>query len=219
MSAESGVPTYRGRGGIWHEYKWEEYACEDAFVNDPDQVLDFHELRRIEALKCKPHHGHNLIKLVQERFPNTTIVTQNIDGMHQRADTINVIELHGSLWEMRCQSENRVISDSKNGKYANRYCDCGLNLRPNIIWFQDMLEEVTVQNAIQAITDCDLFVSIGTSAMVWPAAGFPNLAKNAGAYCIEINPEETELSSIYDRRIREKAGGGLDLLLKENLSF
>ena len=71
MSAESGVPTYRGRGGIWHEYKWEEYACEDAFVNDPDQVLDFHELRRIEALKCKPHHGHNLIKLVQERFPNT----------------------------------------------------------------------------------------------------------------------------------------------------
>ena len=219
MSAESGVPTYRGRGGIWNEYKWEEYACQDAFMNDPNSVLDFHELRRIEALKCKPHLGHRLIKKFQEKIPNTIIITQNIDGMHQRADTNNVIELHGSLWRMRCQSESRVFSDLKVGKYENRFCDCGNTLRPDIIWFQDMLDELTVENAIQAISECDLFVSIGTSAVVWPAAGFPNLAKKAGAYCIEINPEETELSAIYDERIREKAGRGLDLLLKKNLVF
>ena len=219
MSAESGVPTYRGRGGIWNEYKWEEYACQDAFMNDPNSVLDFHELRRIEVLKCKPHLGHRLIKEFQEKIPNTIIVTQNIDGMHQRADTTNVIELHGSLWRMRCQSESRVFSDLKVGKYENRFCDCGNTLRPDIIWFQDMLDELTIENAIQAISECDLFVSIGTSAVVWPAAGFPNLAKKAGAYCIEINPEETELSAIYDERIREKAGRGLDLLLKNNLVF
>ena len=219
MSAESGVPTYRGRGGIWNEYKWEEYACQDAFINDPNSVLDFHELRRIEALKCKPHLGHKLIKELQEKIPNTMIVTQNIDGMHQRADSSNVIELHGSLWRMRCQSESRIFSDLKYGKYKNRYCDCGNILRPDIIWFQDMLDELTVQNATQAINECDLFVSIGTSAVVWPAAGFPNLAKKAGAYCIEINPEETELSSLYDERIRENAGKGLGLLLKKNLLF
>ena len=102
MSAESGVPTYRGRGGIWNEYKWEEYACESAFMVNPEAVLDFHELRRIEALKCNPHKGHEIISQLQNKHSNTHIVTQNNDGMHQRADSKNVIELHGSIWRMRC---------------------------------------------------------------------------------------------------------------------
>ena len=215
MSAESGVPTYRGRGGIWNEYKWEEYACENAFKENPDLVLDFHELRRIEALKCKPHSGHYILKDVQDKYPNTMVITQNIDGMHQRSGIQNVIELHGSLWRMRCESEGTIYEDLEHGKYSSRYCDCGNILRPDIIWFQDILKEKVVQNAISMISSCDLFVSIGTSAVVYPAAGFPRLAKDSGAFCIEINPEKTELSQIYDEVIREKASNGLALLKKQ----
>ena len=209
MSAESGVPTYRGRGGIWNEYKWEEYACESAFIVNPEGVLDFHELRRIEALKCNPHKGHEIITHLQNRHSNIHIVTQNIDGMHQRANSKNVIELHGSIWKMRCESEGLIIEDLDQGNYNKRHCACGRWLRPDIIWFQDMLNEKTVQRATDIIGKCDLFISIGTSAVVWPAAGYPKLAKSMGAYCIEINPESTDLSSIYDRTIRSKASEGL----------
>ena len=210
MSAESGVPTYRGRGGIWNEYKWEEYACESAFMVNPKGVLDFHELRRIEALKCNPHKGHDIITHLQSRHTNIHIVTQNIDGMHQRSDSKNVIELHGSIWRMRCDIDGLVIEDLAQGKYNKTHCDCGRWLRPDIIWFQDMLNEKTVQKATDVISKCDLFISIGTSAVVWPAAGYPKLAKSMGAFCIEINPESTDLSNIYDRTIRSKASEGLN---------
>ena len=209
MSAESGVPTYRGSGGIWNEYKWEEYACESAFMVNPKGVLDFHQLRRIEALKCNPHKGHEIITQLQGRHTNIHIVTQNIDGMHQRSDSKNVIELHGSIWRMRCDIDGLVIEDLAQGKYNKTHCDCGRWLRPDIIWFQDMLNEKTVQKATDVISKCDLFISIGTSAVVWPAAGYPKLAKSMGAFCIEINPETTELSSIYDKTIRSKASEGL----------
>ena len=215
MSAESGVPTYRGEGGIWHKYKWEDYACQTAFYLDPEAVIDFHELRRIEALKSVPHTGHKIITKVQSEKPETTIVTQNIDGMHQKAASHRVIELHGSLWRMRCEEEGTVMDDLDNGKYRIRKCSCGSWLRPDIIWFHDMLNEKVVSAANEIISTCDLFISIGTSSVVWPAAGYPNLAKNNGAFCIEINPEETELSYLYDRQIRKTASGGLKQIFCE----
>lgn len=214
MSAESGVPTYRGRGGIWNQYKWENYACQTAFERDAEGVLEFHELRRIEALKCQPHRGHTIITHVQNDNSDTIVITQNIDGMHQRAKSKNVIELHGSLWRMRCESEKILKEDLDQGKYHTRKCDCGNWLRPDIIWFQDMLNDKTVLEATQAIAACDLFISIGTSAVVWPAAGYPKLAKTSGAFCVEINPEETELSTLYDQTIRMPASAGLEHLFK-----
>ncbi len=214
MSAESGVPTYRGLGGLWHEYKWEDYASQDAFINHPEGVLDFHELRRIEALKCIPHSGHEIIAQIQDKNPNTVIITQNIDGMHQRSGTDHVVELHGSLWRLRCDAEVQVIDDLDNGKYYTRKCKCGAWLRPDIIWFQDTLSESTVQKATKEISSCDLFISIGTSAVVWPAAGYPKLAKDSGAFCIEINPEETVLSPQYDYCIRSTASHGLTQLFQ-----
>jgi len=214
MSAESGVPTYRGRGGIWNQYKWENYACQTAFERDPEGVLEFHELRRIEALKCQPHRGHEIITDVQTQNPDTSVITQNIDGMHQRAKSKNIIELHGSLWRMRCESEKILKEDLDQGKYQTQKCDCGNWLRPDIIWFQDMLNDKTVLEATQAIAACDLFISIGTSAVVWPAAGYPKLAKISGAFCVEINPEATELSGLYDQTIRMPASAGLEHLFK-----
>ena len=214
MSAESGVPTYRGRGGIWNQYKWENYACQTAFERDPEGVLEFHELRRIEALKCQPHRGHEIITDVQTLNPDTSVITQNIDGMHQRAKAKNIIELHGSLWRMRCESEKILKEDLDQGKYHTQKCDCGNWLRPDIIWFQDMLNDKTILAATQAMASCVLFVSIGTSAVVWPAAGYPKLAKNSGAFCVEINPEATELSGLYDQTIRMPASAGLEHLFK-----
>jgi NAD-dependent deacetylase len=210
MSAESGVPTYRGRGGIWNEYKWEEYACQNAFNKNPEFVLNFHQLRRVEALKCTPHLGHTIISNIENLKKNTFIITQNIDGMHQRANSKNVIELHGSLWRLRCEKEGIVIEDKMDGKFSKTKCECGEWLRPDIIWFEDMLKEDIIAQANQKIIESDLFISIGTSGMVWPAASFPSLAKSSGSFCIEINPEETELSKLYDQVIRLPASDALD---------
>ena len=212
MSAESGVPTYRGRGGIWNEYKWEEYACQNAFNKNPEFVLDFHQLRRVEALKCTPHLGHTIISNIENLKKNTFIITQNIDGMHQRANSKNVIELHGSLWRLRCEKEGIVIEDKMDGKFSKTICECGEWLRPDIIWFEDMLKEDIIAQANQKIIESDLFISIGTSGMVWPAASYPSLAKSSGSFCIEINPEETELSKLYDHVIRLSASDALDQL-------
>ncbi len=212
MSAESGVPTYRGKGGTWNEYKWEEYACQNAFKKNPEFVLNFHQLRRVEALNCNPHQGHTIISNIEHLKRNTFIITQNIDGMHQRANSKNVIELHGSLWRLRCEKEGIVIEDKMEGQFSKTICDCGEWLRPDIVWFEDMLKEDIIAKANQKIIESDLFISIGTSGMVWPAASYPSLAKSSGSFCIEINPEETELSKLYDQVIRLSASDALNQL-------
>ena len=204
MSAESGVPTYRGEGGIWHKYNWEEYACQAAFERNPEKVLEFHELRRKTVGKCVPHAGHQFIADLQHLHENITIITQNIDGMHQKAGSSNVIELHGSLWRLRCDNcGNRI--DDQGKRFKSKKCDCGNCLRPDIVWFGDMLIMDVVNSAISAVENCDLFISIGTSGVVWPAAGFPQSAKDNGAYCVEINPEPTELSYLFDEVINYQA--------------
>lgn len=211
MSAESGVPTYRGRGGIWGQYRWEEYACQEAFDGDPEKVLKFHELRRQAVLSCQPHAGHGVIAALESMHPRVTIVTQNIDGMHQRAGTRKVMELHGSLWRLRCPQDG--ILEDIGERYARYTCaKCGNWLRPDIIWFGDMLNEAVVSEAIDAIRQCDLFVSIGTSGVVYPAAGFPRFARENRARCIEINPEANDMSALYDEAVREAASKALPAL-------
>jgi NAD-dependent deacetylase len=204
MSAESGVPTYRGEGGIWHKYNWEEYAFQKAFDVEPDKVIEFHNVRRKAVFRCKPHQGHFFISELQESDINISIITQNIDGMHQRAGSDDVVELHGSLWSLRCEDCNKFIDDY-NETYKTTKCNCGKTLRPNIVWFGDVLNMDIINQASSLIEKCNLFISIGTSGVVWPAAGFPDLAKNSGAYCIEINTERTELSSIFNEVINCKA--------------
>jgi len=208
MSAESGVPTYRGHGGIWSRYRWEEFACQEAFDDDPEKILKFHELRRVAVLACKPHAGHETIAALGKKHHRVTLVTQNIDGMHQRAGNRNVIELHGSIWRLRCNNDG--ISEDIGEKYKRYRCEkCGSWLRPDITWFGDALDQGVVSEAIEVIRSCDLFVSVGTSGVVYPAAGFPRFAKENNARCIEINPEANEMSFLYDEAIRETAGKAL----------
>ncbi len=208
MSAESGVPTYRGRGGIWHQYNYEEYACQEAFDRNPEKVLKFHEVRRKAVLECEPHAGHAVIARLEKEHSGVTVVTQNIDGMHQRAGSKRVMELHGSLWRVRCARHG--ITKDTGPAFKNYQCpECNNWLRPDIVWFGDMLNQEVMMEAVTAIGTCDLFISIGTSGVVYPAAGFPKIAKDNGAYCVEINPEESPISGMYDRNIREAAGKAL----------
>jgi NAD-dependent deacetylase len=206
MSAESGVPTYRGKGGIWKQYDYEEYACQAAFDRDPEKVLEFHELRRRAVLDCRPHEGHRVIA----GLPEASVVTQNIDGMHQRAGSRNVIELHGSLWRLRCDRCGTMREDIGRS-YEARRCTCGNWLRPDITWFGDQLDESVMGLAAEIIAGCELFISIGTSGSVWPAAGFPALARRSGARCIEINPEPSGAID-YDLVIRDTASEALTSL-------
>ncbi|MCP3923605.1 MAG: NAD-dependent deacylase [Desulfobacterales bacterium] len=210
MSAESNIPTYRGSGGIWHQYNYEEYACQIAFDNNPEKVLDFHKIRRKAVLECSPHSGHKAIAVFEKSRDGVSIVTQNIDGMHQQAGSIDVTELHGSLFRVRCR--NHGIHEDL-GEFTEYKCSCGNYLRPDIIWFGDSLVSEVVEKAVSLISNCDLFISIGTSGVVWPAAGFPELAKKNGARCIEINPELSEMSYLYEKTIEGKAGDVLTRFL------
>lgn len=214
ISAESGVPTYRGAGGLWHEYRPEEYACQEAFERDPEKVWDFHDKRRQLTGACAPNAGHEAIARFEARRPSTTVVTQNIDGLHARAGSRNVYELHGSMWRIRCE-RCRTLVDNRDVPLVPRTCACGAYWRPDIVWFGDMLPMDVVSAAEEAIRSCDLLISVGTSASVFPAAQLPLLAKHAGATLVEINPEETPLSRLYDVCLREPASKALPKLLDD----
>jgi NAD-dependent deacetylase len=208
LSAESGIPTYRGTGGIWERYDYREYACQRAFDRDPERVWDFHDERRRFVASREPNEGHRIIAAT----PGATLVTQNIDGLHQRAGSSGVIELHGSLWRVRC-GRCRTVAENLEAPVRSRRCACGTYLRPDIVWFEDMLDPETVRAAGDVIAQCDLLVSVGTSGVVYPAADLPRLALARGATCVEINPEETPLSPLYTHCLRGRASEMLRRLL------
>lgn len=204
LSAESGIPTYRGRGGVWEQYNWEEYACQRAFEADPEKVWDFHDKRRAAVAACEPNAGHHVIAAVERAKPNTTAITQNIDGLHQRVGSRNIIELHGSLWRVRCEREGKVTEDF-DIPINPRQCSCGAYWRPDIVWFGDLLNRDTLNTAAETLSRCDLLVSVGTSGVVYPAAELPRIAMDQGATTIEINLEETPVSHLYQHILRGKA--------------
>ncbi len=204
MSAESGIPTYRGKGGIWAEYDYEDYACQRAFARDPNKVWDFHDKRREAVGRCEPNPGHVTVAKVQARKPSTVVVTQNIDGLHQRAGATDVAELHGSLWRVRCDEDNVVRPDT-TVPMNPRTCSCGAYWRPDIVWFEDPLDHRVVRRAREALEACDLLVSVGTSAVVYPAAELPRIAVQRGAVTVEINLEDTPMSHLYQHRLRGRA--------------
>ncbi len=203
MSAESGVPTYRGAGGVWKQYDYHRYACQPAFDRHPDAVWEFHNYRRSLVAACEPNAGHAIIARAEQVLPSVTVVTQNIDGLHQKAGSENVLELHGSLWGVRCDAtgerETRFDVPFEGQRADGRWW------RPDIVWFGDSLRDAVVSAAIEAIRGCDLLVAVGTSAVVYPAAQLPTLARQAGATMLEINPDETPMSAAYDLCMRGTA--------------
>jgi NAD-dependent deacetylase len=210
MSAESGIPTFRDpQSGLWAKYDPTQLAIVGAFERDPKLVWDWYEWRRKLRRNTQPNPGHYALAAMAKLFPHLVVVTQNIDGLHLLAGSPDVIELHGNLQRNKCSregivTERTVARPTANGLLA---CPrCGAYLRPDVVWFGESLPRDALERAFQETTQCDAFFAIGTSGLVEPAASLPRLAKRAGAFVIEINPEQTPLSAIADVVLRGKSG-------------
>jgi NAD-dependent deacetylase len=185
MSAESGIPTFRGDGGLWRGRRPEEWATPEAFLQSPETVREFYEWRRQIVAEAQPHVGHRVLGEWSRRgSPQVMVVTQNVDGLHQRSGCRDVLELHGSLWSQHCH--DCLTSEEDLDKV---HCACGGRLRPSVVWFGEGLPaDIWVQSE-RAMQESDLIMVIGTSAVVYPAAGLVGLAGEAGVPIVEINPE------------------------------
>jgi NAD-dependent deacetylase len=220
VSAASGVPTFRGAEGLWKNFKPEALATPQAFARDPRLVWEWYDWRRQMIAKCRPNAAHLVIAAWSKRYPNFTLITQNVDGLHEMAGTGSVLRLHGSIWEVLCWrgctgSPPRWRDDTvPYGAIPPRCPHCGDLIRPGVVWFGEALDPGIVGRA-QDAADCDVFITIGTSAVVYPAAGFIDVARRNGAFTVEINPEATP--AVVDLALR---GGAEDILpeLDEQLS-
>jgi len=216
ISAESGVPTFRAaQTGLWERYDPLELATPEAFARDPRLVWEWYEWRRELVANAEPNPGHEALADLERRIPGFTLVTQNVDGLHQRAGSRRVIELHGNITRSRCSEEGTIVRDYEGEETPPRCPRCGEFLRPDVVWFGEMLPFGALEEASEAARGCKLFLSIGTSSLVYPAAALPYEALENGATLVEINPTQTPLSANADFTLRGPAGEVLpDLLLK-----
>ena len=214
ISAESGVPTFRGAGGLWKQFRAVDLATPEAFSRDPKLVWEFYNWRRDLIGRLSPNPGHFALAQIEERVPQFTLITQNIDGLHEKAGSRNVIELHGNLWKVRCTGCETVSEDLRIPLPELPACEsCGSLLRPHVVWFGEMLEPQVLNAAYEAIGNCDLMIVIGTSGTVQPAASMGVQAKRNGASVAEINLEPTPYSDVYNISISGKSGEILPQLL------
>lgn len=192
-SAESGVPTFRdAQTGLWAKYDPQELATPDAFAKNPRLVWEWYAWRRDLVAKAQPNPGHAALVDMEKRIPDFTLITQNVDGMHQRAGSSNVLELHGNLTRTKRVTDGAIVATWEDtGDYPPRCPDTGAMLRPDVVWFGESLPEYELHKAMHVAKNCDLFFSIGTSGVVQPAASLPIMATQAGATLVIINPEVT----------------------------
>jgi NAD-dependent deacetylase len=209
VSAESGVPTFRGGGNtaVWKGMPFDVISSAEMVERDLPAVWEWFDYRRNFLEELTPNPAHYEIARWQERFAEFTLVTQNIDGLHQKAGSREVIELHGSIWRARCTACGTAYSE----KRPDACLECGDLLRPDVVLFGEMLPPGAFELAAVRASECELCFVVGTSALVYPAAGLPEIAKAAGAYVVEVNPERTPLSSLCDEVITGKAGEVLPL--------
>lgn len=215
VSAESGVPTFRDKDGLWQKMKPEELANFNAFMRNPDLVTEWYSHRRKIMHEVQPNPGHYAIAELEKYFKEFFVVTQNVDNLHRRAGSKNVYELHGNIERNYCIKCKKF--HDLGSSYPNKavYCECGGLIRPDVVWFGEMLPEDEYQGAVMAAKNCDVCFSVGTSAVVFPAAYIPIYAKQSGAFLIEINPNPTELSSVANLVLQGKSGEILPLIVEE----
>jgi len=219
ISAESGIPTFRGPGGLWKQYKPEDLATPQAFAKDPRLVWEWYDWRRTLIAKSEPNAGHRSLVQLEAAKPNFTLITQNVDGLHERAGSRRPLKLHGDIWRLQCSQCGRDWPDRRASlPKLPPHCGCGAIARPGVVWFGEPLGEVWAE-AEHAAREAKVVLVIGTSAVVYPAAGLASIAKSAGARIIEINPDETPLSAHVDLSLRGPAGDILPQLISGALPF
>lgn len=212
ISQESGIPTFRGKDGLWRKYDAMKLATIDAFYEDPKLVWEWYEERRKNIMAAKPNAGHLAIAEL-EKFRSVHVLTQNIDGLHQRAGSTQVYELHGSIITIKCTVCGFKDTITSEFSTLPPLCKCKNILRPNVVWFGESLPQDIWHAAMQQASSCDVMVVVGTSLAVSPANLLPVYAKQNGATLIEVNPEETSMSENMDLSIRSSAANALPKLL------
>lgn len=217
VSAESGLATFRGAGGLWEGHHVEDVATPQAFARDPGLVWRFYHARRAGLVKARPNPGHAALAALEDRLGSDrfTLATQNIDGLHQAAGSRHVLELHGSLRRVRCTVCAAVSDEGLEPLPERPHCDgCGGLLRPDVVWFYEPLPEAVWQEAEAAARSCDCFLVVGTSAVVYPAAGLIELAREAGSCLIEVNLERTAASAFTHASLFGPSGQVLPQLVQ-----
>jgi len=216
VSAESGVPTFRdAQTGLWAKYTPEELATPRAFRRNPRLVWEWYAWRRKLVTDAQPNPAHLALAQMEALFPQFDLITQNVDGLHQRAGSTRVIELHGNISRTKCFDEGIIVTNWKDtGDVPPKCPNCGGLLRPDVVWFEEPLPEAEIERAANASRTCDLFLSIGTSTVVYPAAALPLEALRTGATVVEINPQPTPLTAQAQFALAGAAGSVLPQLLK-----
>ncbi len=219
MSAESGVPTFRdAQTGLWAQYDPTELATPEAFRQHPKRVWDWYAWRRELVAQARPHAGHRAVAALERHVPQVTVVTQNVDGLHQEAGSRRVVELHGNLRRIVCARCRAVVPQTAwapaGPEGVPRCPHCGGLLRPDVVWFDEPLPADAWRAAQQAMQTADVVLVVGTSGVVYPAAGLPLLARERGARLVEVNPTETALTPVVDDVLRGPAGEVLPALVR-----
>jgi NAD-dependent deacetylase len=213
VSAESGVPTFReAQTGLWARFDPQELATPEAFGRDPKLVWDWYEWRRKLVTEAHPNPGHLAIAELECLVSGFTLITQNVDGLHQRAGSRDVIELHGNILRTKCPVEGTVVEDYEVSETPPCCPSCGAPLRPDVVWFGEVLPHEAIDAASEAARKSDLFLSVGTSSLVYPAAALPFEALENGSTLVEINPEQTPLTTNAYYVLRGLAGDVLPQL-------
>ncbi|WP_432843968.1 SIR2 family NAD-dependent protein deacylase [Dactylosporangium sp. CA-092794] len=223
ISAESGVPTFRDDlTGLWARFDAERLATPEAFDADPDLVWGWYEWRRARARAAEPNAGHRAVAAVEARLPGTTVVTQNVDDLHERAGSRDPIHLHGSLFAPRCTAPaghpaafpaGGTEPDEGRRIPPPRCASCGAPVRPGVVWFGEALPVAAFSAAVDAATACDVLLSVGTSGVVYPAAEIPRIAAITGAAVVQVNPEPTPMDELYAANLRGTAAAVLPALV------
>ncbi|MFC2139855.1 NAD-dependent deacetylase [Bacteroidota bacterium] len=217
ISAESGIPTFRGEKGLWKKFKPEELANFNAFISNPDLVWEWYQYRRNIVNESQPNPGHYAIVEFEKYYDTVTIVTQNVDNLHGRAGSKTIYELHGNIERNFC-IECKTFYDSPEIKSAEKtpHCEkCDGLIRPDVVWFGEALPHGVFSAAEKAAENCDICFVVGTSALVYPAAYIPITAKSSGALLVEINIQSTEITNAVDFSLLGKSGEILPKLLDE----
>ena len=217
ISAESGVPTFRGADGIWKKMRPEELASMNGFLANPALVWEWYQHRRTIVHTVRPNAGHQAIVEMEQIFPRVTVVTQNIDNLHRRAGSSRVVELHGNIERNYCLQCGAQYGEEMVPLPDNipTCVQCGGLIRPDVVWFGEMLPEEAWGEASRACESADLLISVGTSGVVYPAASLPLATKHAGGFVVEVNPEPTPLTPSVDEYLPGPAGSVLPFLVDQ----
>jgi len=206
VSAESGVPTFRGEDGIWKKMNPEELASIDGFMRNPDLVWEWYQHRRKIVSEVQPNPGHFAIAEMENLFPRFTLITQNVDNLHYRAGSSEVLELHGNITRNKCLDCNTFYDEEIDLEAGLPTCSCGGRIRPDVVWFGEMLPTRVLEAAFRAAEDADLFFTVGTSALIQPAASLPQIALRSGAFVVEVNIEPTPMTGHVGAFLQGKSG-------------